>query len=731
MAPRAPPPPPLPAIDPSPFHNLIVEVADCSPPRSRSTFRPKGQQRQHQQAKPQEEMGKMSDLTMYRKSRASMDQDRPPVDPTIRGIPQGWEDDPAVPAISDPQPPSRSLSAAATPQRSATVGAVVSHPPVPASKLGAFRETRVKLSSFSGMVKENLRGERESGRGLSALKSNKGGIRSASRTRPLLAPAPITTSSSAQGNSRPTHAPSQSIHSQLSFSTQATANTDNSIPPPFPGTPTGQTDSTDESAEFTNLFTPSPTTLGAEPRHRHPPSITSIPSTTHSVSSRDRVMGIVKGPLDPNAPHIQPQSRVYNPPNIVDVLPFAGGQPFAAWSVPISEEDTAMLEAKGAAGKRGSIPLHSFDAKGLKDNQSVHSLEGWKEAAKQRWGMPGKKVWVDKKGEEIGGVYRVGWEREVMDLEGRLHETMYEVAGDRHTFAEFEEPPKTVLDIGTGSGFWPISQALEWPQASFVGLDLVPCQTDLSLLAEAERTARSTSQGVITGEGLWESVAKRITWQRANFLTDLPFDTGVFDHVHIRFVGLGVPESKWGDLLEEATRVLKRGGKLEIVETSYTLPSSAPQSLHNSFASLLLADMVQPVALLPLRFNLPSTTALMSAGLTTPVFARTWCGNEIPGALVDAVLVWVRSTLEYKGTGLVKGSGSGGAAGRKGLDVVLEKVKRELAWVGKGKWVFDEGVSGSRAVPGKEKEKSSDDGGKKGQEKESEMSVWAWVATKK
>jgi len=85
-----------------------------------------------------------------------------------------------------------------------------------------------------------------------------------------------------------------------------------------------------------------------------------------------------------------------------------------------------------------------------------------------------------------------------------------------------------------------------------------------------------------------------------NSLDTLPDDTGVFDLVHIRFLGLAIPEPKWGDLLEEASRILKSGGKLEIVEMSYTLPTSAPSSLRNSFASLLLANLVQPLPVLPI-----------------------------------------------------------------------------------------------------------------------------------
>lgn len=48
-------------------------------------------------------------------------------------------------------------------------------------------------------------------------------------------------------------------------------------------------------------------------------------------------------------------------------------------------------------------------------------------------------------------------------------------------------------------------------------------------------------------------------------LQELPFDTGSFDMVHIRFVGLGVPESSWSNLFFEASRVLKRGtGVMEV-----------------------------------------------------------------------------------------------------------------------------------------------------------------------
>jgi hypothetical protein len=49
-------------------------------------------------------------------------------------------------------------------------------------------------------------------------------------------------------------------------------------------------------------------------------------------------------------------------------------------------------------------------------------------------------------------------------------------------------------------------------------------QTDLGVLAAAERKARSTSDGIAPGEGMWESVQRRITWDRANLCVTMRDD---------------------------------------------------------------------------------------------------------------------------------------------------------------------------------------------------------------
>lgn len=133
-------------------------------------------------------------------------------------------------------------------------------------------------------------------------------------------------------------------------------------------------------------------------------------------------------------------------------------------------------------------------------------------------------------------------------------------------------------------------------------------------------------------------------------LQGLPYDAGVFDMVHIRFCGLGIPESKWGDVIEEAARVLKRGGTLEIVEMAYTLNDSTPTTIKNAFASILQSEMVSSSPNLPIQFHLPLSDSLVPTYRT--VYERTWYHPT----LSEAVMIWMKSALEYKGTGLKRSS---------------------------------------------------------------------------
>lgn len=154
-----------------------------------------------------------------------------------------------------------------------------------------------------------------------------------------------------------------------------------------------------------------------------------------------------------------------------------------------------------------------------------------------------------------------------------LHNATWDIISQRQSIIPFgDRPPLRVLDIGTGCGVWCIDAAKDWPKAEFIGLDVVPCQTDLSNLKDPD-------------------LSRRISWVVADFLEELPFPTGSFDLVHVRYVGApSIPEDRWSDFFSELTRVLKPDGHLELLERNYNFFGnvenlSIPELIRLSFGS--------------------------------------------------------------------------------------------------------------------------------------------------
>ncbi|OAK99835.1 hypothetical protein IQ06DRAFT_294248 [Phaeosphaeriaceae sp. SRC1lsM3a] len=122
-----------------------------------------------------------------------------------------------------------------------------------------------------------------------------------------------------------------------------------------------------------------------------------------------------------------------------------------------------------------------------------------------------------------------------------------------------QNPPKKVLEVACGSGYYSsvchdYLSGLGYEDVQFTGLDIVPIAGDLQ------------RQGIA-----WNFVQHDLR------KLPLPFDDDEFDIVVMKdlsmVIPLGAPSQR---VLDEATRILKSGGTLEIWETDHIIRSILP-----------------------------------------------------------------------------------------------------------------------------------------------------------
>jgi SAM-dependent methyltransferase len=116
--------------------------------------------------------------------------------------------------------------------------------------------------------------------------------------------------------------------------------------------------------------------------------------------------------------------------------------------------------------------------------------------------------------------------------------------------------PRDILDVGCGSGRWPMEMALVFPNANVVGVDVVPPPADTGPAA----MMRPANYVFVPG----------------NVLEGLPFADASFDFVHQRLLIAALPADQWPRVIAELRRVARPGGWVELAEGHIRVDGGGP-----------------------------------------------------------------------------------------------------------------------------------------------------------
>lgn len=138
-------------------------------------------------------------------------------------------------------------------------------------------------------------------------------------------------------------------------------------------------------------------------------------------------------------------------------------------------------------------------------------------------------------------------EQEVNRLDAQHFMLRYMLHGD---YVAPITTPTTILDVGCGTGRWPIEMATQFPDAHIVGLDMHDPDEERN---DSQPATRPKNYEFISG----------------NVLEGLPFIDECFDFVHMRGLAAALPADRWQDVASELARVTRPGGWIEVVEDDF------------------------------------------------------------------------------------------------------------------------------------------------------------------
>ncbi|KAF0558089.1 S-adenosyl-L-methionine-dependent methyltransferase [Gigaspora margarita] len=162
-----------------------------------------------------------------------------------------------------------------------------------------------------------------------------------------------------------------------------------------------------------------------------------------------------------------------------------------------------------------------------------------------------------------------------------------------------------VLDVGCGFGIWLFEMSSEFPNCSYVGVDMSP-------------------QLFIANK------PKNVEFVLADVKDELPFPDDYFDFIFIRNMGFDLLETQWISLILECSRVLKSGGYFEITEAELRSMNDGPTliKLSKKFHEYIASTKINTLIVEKIENFLKSTNKFQDiVHHTRPFLEGSWGGT--------------------------------------------------------------------------------------------------------
>ncbi|KAF0527523.1 S-adenosyl-L-methionine-dependent methyltransferase [Gigaspora margarita] len=147
----------------------------------------------------------------------------------------------------------------------------------------------------------------------------------------------------------------------------------------------------------------------------------------------------------------------------------------------------------------------------------------------------------------------------------------------------------TVLDAGCGAGCWVLDLGQDYPNSTFVGIDI-------QSKGFPSVNERSPNTGFLVH----------------NLLSGIPFPDETFDYVHMESMWLAFTKQQYMNVIHELVRVTKYHGWIEIYEVNFDLKNlgSSMKSVQDAFHAKLKENGFDPMLFLEISKCLKSINEL-------------------------------------------------------------------------------------------------------------------------